>query len=128
MITKFHDYDVILRRLSEQRMGELEFVPNLNLARVVAVTRNMTEATRLRVLQTGADDLIADALSHEDIFMKVQNPSAAAAVFRKSRKPATIRPPQGIGEPTVTGHRIAPPGVPHDPTAPCNLDPTSLRA
>ena len=97
MITKFHDYDVILRRLSEQRMGELEFVPNLNLTRVVAVTRNMTEVTRLRVPQTGADDLIADALSHEDIFMKVQNPVHRGRGFQE-------KPAAGHDTPT-TRHR-----------------------
>jgi two-component system cell cycle response regulator CtrA len=76
-LVKFYEYDVILLRLSEQRMGELDLVRNLRQTRVraplVAITRNMTEAARLRVLQTGADDLIVDALSHEEIFMKVQN-------------------------------------------------------
>jgi two-component system, cell cycle response regulator CtrA len=76
-LAKFYEYDAILLRLSEQRMGELELVRNLRSARIraplVAVTRNMTETARLRVLQAGADDLIVDALSHEEIFMKVQN-------------------------------------------------------
>jgi two-component system cell cycle response regulator CtrA len=39
----------------------------------------MSEAVRLRVLQIGADDLIVDALSHEEIFIKVQN------LIRRSR-------------------------------------------
>jgi two-component system cell cycle response regulator CtrA len=76
-LAKFYEYDAILLRLSERRMGELELVRNLRAARIraplVAVTRNMTETARLRVLQAGADDLIVDALSHEEIFMKVQN-------------------------------------------------------
>jgi two-component system cell cycle response regulator CtrA len=42
-------------------------------APIVAVARAMNEAARLRVLQAGADDLIVDALSHEEVFMKVQN-------------------------------------------------------
>lgn len=82
-LVKFYEYDAILLRLSEQRMGELELVRNLRLAQVcaplVAVTHNMTEAARLRVLQAGADDLIVDALSYEEIFMKVQN------LIRRSR-------------------------------------------
>lgn len=76
-LAKFYEYDAILLRLSEQRMSELELVRSLRLARVraplVAVSSNMTQAARLRVLQAGADDLIVDALSHEEIFMKVQN-------------------------------------------------------
>jgi two-component system cell cycle response regulator CtrA len=76
-LAKFYEYDAILLRLSERRMDELELVRNLCSARIraplVAVTRNMTETARLRVLQAGADDLIVDALSHEEIFMKVQN-------------------------------------------------------
>ena len=76
-LVKFYDYDVILLRLSEERLGDLDIVRKLRLARVrapiVAVSRTMNEAARLRVLQAGADDLIVDALSHEEVFMKVQN-------------------------------------------------------
>jgi two-component system cell cycle response regulator CtrA len=82
-LVKFYDYDAILLHLSEDRMGELEIVRKLRLARVraplVAVTSSMNEAARLRVLQAGADDLIVDALSHEEIFIKVQN------LIRRSR-------------------------------------------
>ncbi|EKM98624.1 MULTISPECIES: response regulator transcription factor [Acidocella] len=76
-LVKFYDYDAILLRLSETRLGDLELVRKLRLARVrapvIAVARGMSEAVRLRVLQTGADDLIVDALSHEEVFIKVQN-------------------------------------------------------
>ncbi len=82
-LVKFYDYDAILLRLSESRLGDLELIRKLRLARVraplIAVSRNMSEAARLRVLQIGADDLIVDALSHEEIFMKVQN------LIRRSR-------------------------------------------
>lgn len=82
-LVKFYDYDAILLRLSETRLGDLELVRKLRLARVraplIAIARNMSEAARLRVLQVGADDLIVDALSHEEIFMKVQN------LIRRSR-------------------------------------------
>jgi two-component system cell cycle response regulator CtrA len=82
-LVKFYDYDVVLLRLSEDRLGDLDIVRKLRLARVrapiVAVARTMNEAARLRVLQAGADDLIVDALSHEEVFMKVQN------LIRRSR-------------------------------------------
>jgi two-component system cell cycle response regulator CtrA len=76
-LVRFYDYDVILLRLSEDRPGDIDIVRKLRVARVrapiVAVARAMNEAARLRVLQAGADDLIVDALSHEEVFMKVQN-------------------------------------------------------
>ncbi|WP_298285903.1 response regulator transcription factor [Acidocella sp.] len=82
-LVKFYDYDVVLLRLAEERMGDLDIVRKLRLARVrapiVAVARALNEAARLRVLQAGADDLIVDALSHEEVFMKVQN------LIRRSR-------------------------------------------
>ena len=68
-LVKFYDYDVILLRLTEERLGDVDIVRKLRAARVrapiVAVARMMNEASRLRVLQAGADDLIVDALSHE---------------------------------------------------------------
>jgi len=76
-LVKFYDYDLILLRVSEDRLGDVDIVRKLRVARVrapiVAVARAMNEAARLRVLQAGADDLIVDALSHEEVFMKVQN-------------------------------------------------------
>ena len=82
-LVKFYDYDAILLRLSENRLGDFDLIRKLRIARVraplIAVARSMSEAIRLRVLQTGADDLIVDALSHEEIFMKVQN------LIRRSR-------------------------------------------
>ena len=82
-LVKFYDYDAILLRLSENRLGDLELIRKLRVSRVraplIAIARSMSEAVRLRVLQTGADDLIVDALSHEEIFMKVQN------LIRRSR-------------------------------------------
>ena len=82
-LVKFYDYDAILLRLSENRLGDLELIRRLRVSRVraplIAIARSMSVAVRLRVLQTGADDLIVDALSHEEIFMKVQN------LIRRSR-------------------------------------------
>jgi two-component system cell cycle response regulator CtrA len=76
-LVRFYDYDAILLRVSETRMGDLDLIRKLRLARVavpiIAIARMMSEAARLRVLQSGADDLIVDALSYEEIFMKIQN-------------------------------------------------------
>ncbi len=76
-LVKFYEYDAVLLRLSEDRLGDVDLIRRLRLARVrtpvIVLARSMNEAGRLRVLQAGADDLIVDALSHEEIFMKVQN-------------------------------------------------------
>jgi two-component system cell cycle response regulator CtrA len=76
-LVKFYDYDVILLRLLEDRLSDIEIVRKFRVARVrapiVALCKTMNEAARLRVLQAGADDLIVDPLSHEEVFMKVQN-------------------------------------------------------
>ena len=76
-LVKLYDYDVILLRLTEDRIGDIDIIRKLRVARVrapvVAIARSMTETARLRVLQAGADDLIVEALSHEEVFMKVQN-------------------------------------------------------
>lgn len=82
-LIKFYEYDAILLRLSEERPSEVELIRRLRLAKVrapiVAVARSMTESARLRILQAGADDLIVNALSHEEVFMKMQN------LIRRSR-------------------------------------------
>ncbi len=76
-LVKLYDYDAILLRLAEERMSDMDIVRKLRVARVrvpvIAIARSMSETARLRVLQAGADDLIVDALSNEEIFMKVQN-------------------------------------------------------
>lgn len=82
-LVKLYDYDAILLRLSEDRLEDLGLVRKLRAARVLApvivVARLMSEAARLRILQAGADDLIVDALSHEEVFIKVHN------LIRRSR-------------------------------------------
>jgi two-component system cell cycle response regulator CtrA len=76
-LVKFYDYDAVLLRLSEDRMNDVDLIRRLRQARVraqvVVLARKLNEAARLRVLQAGADDLIVEALSHEEVFMKVQN-------------------------------------------------------
>jgi two-component system cell cycle response regulator CtrA len=76
-LVKFYDYDAILLRLTDDRLGDVDLIRKLRLARVrapvVVLARALNEAGRLRVLQAGAEDLIVDALSHEEVFMKVQN-------------------------------------------------------
>jgi two-component system cell cycle response regulator CtrA len=76
-LVKFYEFDVILLRLSEDRLTDVDLIRKLRLARVrapiVVLARSLNEAGRLRVLQAGADDLIVNALSHEEVFMKIQN-------------------------------------------------------
>ncbi|OYY04543.1 MAG: two-component system response regulator [Acidocella sp. 35-58-6] len=76
-LVKFYDYDVVLLRIAQDRLGDIDVIRRLRLARtkasIVVLTRSLNEAGRLRVLQAGADDLIVEALSHEEVFMKVQN-------------------------------------------------------
>jgi len=76
-LVKFYDYDAVLLRLSEDRMNDVDLIRRLRQARVrsqvVVLARKLNEAARLRVLQAGADDLIVEALSHEEVFMKIQN-------------------------------------------------------
>jgi len=82
-LVKFYEYDAILLRLSEERMSELDLIRKLRMAKVsapiIVLARAMSEAARLRVLQAGADDLIVNALSHEEVFIKIQN------LIRRSR-------------------------------------------
>lgn len=82
-LAKLYDYDAVLLRLSEDRLEDLDLVRRLRLARIraplIVVTRVMSESNRLRVLQAGADDLIVDALSHEEVFIKIHN------MIRRSR-------------------------------------------
>ncbi len=76
-LVKFYEYDTVLLRISEDRLADIDLIRKLRLARIkapiVVLTRSLNEAARLRVLQAGADDLIVDALSHEEVFMKIQN-------------------------------------------------------
>ena len=76
-LVKFYEFDVILLRLTEDRLTDVDLIRKLRLARVrapiVVLARSLNEAGRLRVLQAGADDLIVNALSHEEVFMKIQN-------------------------------------------------------
>ena len=82
-LVKLYDYDAVLLRLSEDRLEDLDLVRKLHVARVrvplVVVAHSMNEAARLRILQAGADDLIVDALSHEEVFIKIHN------LIRRSR-------------------------------------------
>ena len=76
-LVKFYEFDVVLLRLSEDRLSDVDLIRKLRLARlrapIVVLARSLNEAGRLRVLQAGADDLIVNALSHEEVFMKIQN-------------------------------------------------------
>lgn len=82
-LVKFYDYDAVLLRLADGRPAELDLLRKLRFARVsaplITVAQGMNEAARLRVLQAGADDLMVDTFSHEEVFLKMQN------LIRRSR-------------------------------------------
>lgn len=87
-LIKFYEYDAVLLRLSEDRPGEMDILRKLRLAKmrapIVVITRAMTETARLKILQAGADDLIVNALSHEEVFMKIQNLIRRSRGFQES--------------------------------------------
>ncbi len=82
-LIRFYEYDAIILSFTEDRMADIDILRKLRAARfhapIMALARSLNEAARLRVLQAGADDLVVGALSHEEIFMKLQN------LIRRSR-------------------------------------------
>ena len=76
-LIKYYDYDAVLIRVADDHSSEAELIRRLRLAGLraplIALARTLTEATRMRILEAGADDLIINALSHEEVFMRIQN-------------------------------------------------------
>lgn len=76
-LTRFYEYDVVLLRVSDTRSTDIELIRRLRLAGlrcpIMAVAHSLSEATRLRILEAGIDDLIINAVSNEEIFLRVQN-------------------------------------------------------
>jgi two-component system cell cycle response regulator CtrA len=76
-LVKFYDYDAVLLRIADTRSNEIELVRRLRIGGlrcpIVAVAHSLGEASRLRVLEAGVDDLIVNATSQEEIFLRVQN-------------------------------------------------------
>jgi two-component system cell cycle response regulator CtrA len=76
-LARFYEYDAIILRLFDEGQAELDLIRKLRFGRVrapvVVLANTLTEAGRLRVLQSGAEDLIVGALSLEEIFIKIQN-------------------------------------------------------
>lgn len=76
-LARFYEYDAVLLRMTDTRPTEIELIRRLRLAGlrcpVIAVAHVLSESTRLRILETGVDDLIISAISHEEIFLRVQN-------------------------------------------------------
>lgn len=87
-LTRFYDYDVVLLRMADTRPTEVELVRRLRLAGlrcpILAVAHVLSEVTRLRVLEAGIDDLIVNALSNEEIFLRVQNQVRRSRGFQSS--------------------------------------------
>jgi two-component system cell cycle response regulator CtrA len=76
-LIKYYDYDAVLVRVADDHSGEADLIRRLRLAGlrapIIALARSLTEGARMRVLEAGADDLIINALSHEEVFMRIQN-------------------------------------------------------
>lgn len=76
-LIKYYDYDAVLVRVADDRSAEADLIRRLRIAGlrapVIALARSLTEASRLKILEAGADDLIINALSHEEVFLRIQN-------------------------------------------------------
>ncbi|WP_245594194.1 MULTISPECIES: response regulator transcription factor [Acidiphilium] len=76
-LARFYDYDAVLLRLADTRSAEIELIRRLRIGGlrcpIVAVAHSLGESSRLRVLEAGVDDLIVNATSQEEIFLRVQN-------------------------------------------------------
>ncbi|HQT85817.1 MULTISPECIES: response regulator transcription factor [Acidiphilium] len=76
-LVRFYDYDAVLLRLADTRSTEIELIRRLRIGGlrcpIVAVAHSLGESSRLRVLEAGVDDLIVNATSQEEIFLRVQN-------------------------------------------------------
>ncbi|MCW8308163.1 response regulator transcription factor [Acidiphilium sp. PA] len=76
-LARFYDYDAVLLRIADTRSTEIELIRRLRIGGlrcpIVAVAHSLGESSRLRVLEAGVDDLIVNATSQEEIFLRVQN-------------------------------------------------------
>ena len=87
-LTRFYEYDAVVLRVTDTRPAEIELIRRLRLAGlrcpVMAVAHLLSEATRLRILEAGVDDLIVSAISNEEIFLRVQNQVRRSRGFQSS--------------------------------------------
>jgi two-component system cell cycle response regulator CtrA len=68
--------DAVIVHLSEEGISEVDLIHRIRAVSqvpIIAVSRSLSEASRLQVLQAGADDLIVPPFSTEEVFIKVQN-------------------------------------------------------
>ena len=76
-LIKFYDYDAVLVRISNDHAQEARLVRRLRVVGatmpVVVVARALNETARMALLEAGTDDLIISALSHEEVFIRIQN-------------------------------------------------------
>lgn len=87
-LARFYEYDAVLLRIADTRSTEIDLIRRLRIGGlrcpVLAVAHALGEATRLRILETGVDDLIVSAMSHEEIFLRVQNQVRRSRGFQSS--------------------------------------------
>jgi two-component system cell cycle response regulator CtrA len=77
-MVKFYDYDAVLVRVADERAHhEAALIRRLRMAGlrvpVIAISCHLDEPERMKVFEAGADDLIVNALSQEEVFLRVQN-------------------------------------------------------
>jgi two-component system cell cycle response regulator CtrA len=71
-----YGYDAVIVQIEEDSPSDLDaigFIKSLNEVPVILVAKSLGNWSRLAALEAGADDLIVSPLSHEEVFLKVQN-------------------------------------------------------
>jgi DNA-binding NarL/FixJ family response regulator len=84
-LVRFYDDDVVMLHLSDGRPPDIDLIHRLRgaglRAPLLVLAAQLSEAGRLRVFEAGADELVVQATSHEEIFgFKTRH--AASAAFR----------------------------------------------
>lgn len=87
-LVRFYEYDAAILHLSETKPAHLELIRRLKLsglrAPVIVVADVIGEPDRLRILETGVDDLIAGGASRDETYLRVQNQVRRSRGFQNS--------------------------------------------
>ena len=87
-LVRFYDYDAVMLHLSDGRPPDIELIRRLRAAGLRAplqvLAAQLSEAGRLRVLEAGADELVVQAASHEEIFLRLQNQARRQRGFQNA--------------------------------------------
>ncbi|HQT87233.1 MAG TPA: response regulator transcription factor [Acidiphilium sp.] len=87
-LVRFYDYDAVMLHLSDGRPPDIDLIRRLRgaglRAPLLVLAAQLSEAGRLRVLEAGADELVVQAASHEEIFLRVQNQARRQRGFQNA--------------------------------------------